>query len=116
MSENSMGDKSGRSGTATPEAAPQVAMTADPGDLASQLGLDVERKWATAVQVFKNPDHALFVFKEVVQFQGIDPQSPELTLSAAVQRNVTSVVLPLNVAVEFSKILSGLMADEIDKG
>jgi hypothetical protein len=85
-------------------------------DLAGQLGFDVERKWATAVQVFKNADHTLLVFKEVVQFQGADPASPELKLNTALQRNVTSVVLPHNVAVEFSKTLSELMNHEIDPG
>lgn len=95
-----------------PTPAQVQSISAVPAELAQMLGFDVPRTWATAVQIFSNPDHVLFIFRETVAFQGNDSEAPELGLTTGLQRNVGSVIMPLGVAREFSKILAGLIGDE----
>ena len=71
------------------------------------LGWDVPRLWATNVQVFKNPDHCLFVFRELVQIE-----AEEGGEKSQIVRNVGSVVMPLDVAASFADVMSKLMTVE----
>ncbi|WP_374397077.1 hypothetical protein [Sphingopyxis sp.] len=70
-----------------------------------QLGFDVPRTWATAVQFFANPGHVLVVFREQVTQQADDGKANVLA------KNVASVVMPLDVAQEMHKILGRVLSD-----
>lgn len=59
-----------------------------------QLGMDVPRTWASGVQAFINGDQTLLVFRE----QNIIPVVGDVDV---ILKNVTSVILPTNVAREF---------------
>lgn len=69
-----------------------------------QIGMDVDRKWVTGVQVTVNPDFTLFVFREQttlnVELEGQPISNHKLI------KNITSVVMPTSVARELAEILS----------
>ncbi|MBX7482716.1 hypothetical protein [Qipengyuania qiaonensis] len=70
------------------------------------IGLDTDRKWVNGVQVFPTPEYTLFVFRE----QGV--MGGGETGFEQVMKNVSSVVMPTSVAVEFRDILNQLLPSE----
>lgn len=83
-------------------AAGTAALHADPKLL---FGFDVPRQWATGAQVLAAPNGIIVVFREQM---GIQVQQPDGSMSDGqpLIRNVSSVVLPLDVAAELGRILS----------
>lgn len=76
-------------------------------ELGHLLGFDTDRKWATGVQIFLNPGHVLFVFKEEI----LTPPPADGSAPNKVARNVVSVVMPLEVARSFKEALSNVLPD-----
>lgn len=77
--------------------------------LAHALGWDTTRVWSNNVQLFRNPDHTLFVFRELTELEGVkDDGSKE---KAAFAKNVASVVMPNSVADAFADIMKRIFID-----
>lgn len=98
---------------------PTSIIEGTPAALGESLGWDTQRIWATAVQVFLNPDHGLIVFKEQLQVRavaiGAEPDDePPLPLQAAISRNVASVVMPRDVLIQFRDVLLQLLPLDAD--
>ena len=87
-----------------------AALNADPKLL---FGFDVPRHWATGAQVLAAPNGIIVVFREQM---GVQVQQPDgsTTNGTPLVRNVSSVVLPLDVAAELGRILSA-EAERISK-
>ena len=81
-------------------------------EVARALGWDTNRVWSNNVQIFKNPDHVIFVFREMVELDAKDEQG---TLKKeGLAKNVASVVLPLDVAKSFAEIMRTAFLAESD--
>ena len=75
------------------------------------VGFDTVRVWSTQVQVFNNPNHTLFVFREHINL--LPPAEAEgAPAQTAMARNVASVVMPVEVAKALSKALREVFPDE----
>lgn len=61
---------------------------------------DIARTWTTGAQAFLNEQSAMLVFREQNLLQ--DPESGKLD---AVVKNVASLVMPLEVAIQLYKML-----------
>ena len=80
-------------------------------ELGQALGWDTQRTWATGVQVFVNPDHVLFVFKEQIRVEVEPGAEPLLPFQDSISRNVASVVMPVNVATALRDVLNKVIPD-----
>lgn len=69
------------------------------------LGADIDRVWATGVQVFPNPQFTLVVFRDQSLAQDDNGEFVQ------VMKNVASLVMPTEVAKQFSVAL----ADSLEK-
>jgi len=81
-------------------------------ELAQLLAFDVPRTWATSVQAFSNPESMLFVFREVLNATAEPADPSEVQSPTVIQRNVASIILPLNVAKEFSQVLQQMFPND----
>ena len=78
--------------------------------LKQQLGWDTTRVWSNQVQVFLNPEQALFVFREALEAEGMDEQGAVHNVKVA--RNVASVLMPLAIAKDFAELMKRLYPDD----
>jgi hypothetical protein len=91
------------------EPLPNQPVASTPEELASQLGWDTQRLWATAAQAFRTEDHVIIVFRETIEVRQQETPEAEVT-AAALARNVGSVVMPVHVADELGRVLSAMAA------
>jgi len=90
--------------TAMSEPMPNSPVASSTEELASQLGWDTQRLWATAAQAFRSDDHVIIVFRETIEVR--QQASPEAEPTPAnLTRNISSVVMPAQVADELGRIL-----------
>lgn len=80
-------------------------------ELGHMLGWDTNRAWANNVQIFKNPDHVIFVFREIIEVEAMESADAETGEKANIGKNVSSVVMPVKVAQSFAQVLQKLFAD-----
>ena len=71
--------------------------------LSHTLGWDTERFWANSVQVFLAPEQALFILREQMGIRETEDADPKQYV-----KNVTSFILPLEVAAQFRDVLNSL--------
>ncbi|UAB76978.1 hypothetical protein INR77_13060 [Erythrobacter sp. SCSIO 43205] len=92
----------------TPETEPEVLdqelMSAE--QVGQALGWDTNRIWATNVQVFRNPSHVLFVFREMAELEGRKTDGTKERVNLG--KNVASIVLPPDVAESFADVMRRL--------
>ncbi|ALJ12602.1 hypothetical protein [Sphingopyxis macrogoltabida] len=69
------------------------------------IASDIPREWATGAQVFLNSDHALIVFREQNLIN-----DPDKGTTTVVLKNVASMVMPIEVAVQIHSVLGDQLA------
>lgn len=83
-----------------------------PEDLRNLLAWDTDRQWGNQVQIFLNPGHALLVLREQVAVNvGAPDGEPQMAA-----RNVSSWIMPLDVAEQFAKALIELDFEAMKNG
>jgi hypothetical protein len=86
----------------------EVLMKQGPG---AAMAMDLPRTWATGAQAVITGDFTMIIFREQNQFEleGVDgePIEPQVLV-----KNVASIVMPTEVARQFSKILAGAFAHQ----
>lgn len=73
------------------------------------LGWDTTRVWSDNVQIYRNPDHVIFIFREIVEMES--PTGTGTAEKTTFGKNVSSVVMPLPVAQAFADIMKTIFPD-----
>jgi hypothetical protein len=73
-------------------------------DLHELIAWDTVRSYGNQLQVFLNPEHALLVLREQIGVSPIDENLP----TGVATKNIASWVVPLDVAEQLGKVLTGL--------
>ncbi|MGN6289915.1 MAG: hypothetical protein ACTHNA_11695 [Sphingopyxis terrae] len=71
---------------------------------------DIPRVWTTGAQAFINKDHALLIFREQNLLN--DPETGQVDV---VLKNVASLVMPTEVAIQLHALLGEQLAPHADK-
>ncbi len=84
-------------------------------DAAHSIGFNVPRVWANSVQVVPFPDQTIIVFREQFNFELAEKPDEEGKMpTGAASRNVASMVLPKEVALQMARIILNV-SDESDE-
>lgn len=87
-----------------PSAPEQELLSAE--QVGQTLGWDTNRIWATNVQIFRNPSHVLFVFRELAELESHKEDGSKERVN--LMKNVASIVLPPDVAESFADVMRRL--------